>query len=76
LPSLARAMDTLASRTSGCCELSACEQRAMVRCASSGEITPSERSQSTMRRQSSGPTWAVDAAFAAGTGKAVEVFIG
>jgi hypothetical protein len=35
LPSLARAMDTLARRTSGCWALSACEQRAMVRCASS-----------------------------------------
>ena len=36
LPLLARCMDTLASRTSGCCTLSACAQRATVRCASSG----------------------------------------
>src|SRR3990167_7250422 len=57
LPSLARAMATLASRTSGGCELSACEQRAMVRCASSSAMTPSVRSHSTMRRQSSGPVW-------------------
>ena len=54
----------LAKRTSGCWLLSACEQRATVRCASSASITPSSRSQSTIRRHCSGPTkedaaWAV-----------------
>ena len=55
LPSLARRIDTLASRTSGCCTLSACAQRAIVRCASSGVIKPSSRAHSTRRRQSIGP---------------------
>ena len=55
LPSLARSIATDASRTSGCWALSACEQRATVRRASSGEMTPSSLSHSTMLRQSSGP---------------------
>ena len=63
-PSLARRTETLASRTSGCCTLSAWAQRATVRCASSGVISPSSRAHSTRRRQSIGP-WC---AAARGTG--------
>ncbi len=55
LPSPARVIATAASRTSGCWALSAWAQRAMVRRASSAEITPSSLSHSTSRRQSSGP---------------------
>src|SRR6185503_3057597 len=51
----ARAIATAASRTRGCCALSACEQRAAVRRASSAEITPSSLSHSTRWRQSTGP---------------------
>src|SRR2546427_13255731 len=54
-PSPARAMPTLASRTSGCWVLSACEQRATVRWASSAVITPSASSHCTSLRQSRGP---------------------
>src|SRR5437868_11843346 len=61
LPSLARAMATAARRTSGCCALSAWEQRAIVRRASSGLITPSCSIHSTSERQSMGPRGAVRA---------------
>ena len=54
-PSLARAIATAASRTSGCWALSALEQRAMVRFCSSAVINPSWPSHSTMWRQFSGP---------------------
>src|SRR5690606_8372667 len=47
--------------TSACWELSACEQRAMVRWASSCVMTLSSLSHCTMRRQSTGPRW--EAAF-------------
>src|SRR5687768_7835473 len=57
LPSLARSIATAASRTTGCWALSAWEQRAIVRRASSAEIMPSWLSHSTSRRQSKGPRW-------------------
>ena len=67
LPSLSRVMATAANRTSGACLLSAWAQRAMVRCASAGEITPSRASHSITRLKSSGPWWAAGAGVVAGT---------
>ena len=55
-PSLARSIPTAARRTRAGWALSAAEQRAMVRVASSGVITPSARIHSTMWRHCTGPT--------------------
>src|SRR6188768_2969121 len=71
LPSATRTMDTAASRTSGCRALSVCERRAMVRRASSAEMTPSSDSHSTSCCQCTGPRGTVRAEAALGLGCAL-----